>query len=67
MVGELRFVNELAIPPLLERSETGGRKVFDLTMQREQAKTAPGKVAQTCRANRALPQPNPTIRARRPG
>lgn len=62
-VGELGFENELAIPPLLEPQETGGRKIFDLTLQRGRMELLPGKPAETWGVNGVYL--GPTLRARR--
>jgi FtsP/CotA-like multicopper oxidase with cupredoxin domain len=60
-VGELRFENELTIPPLLEPRVDRNRKVFDLTLRRGEAELLPGKLTETWGANGA--QLGPTLRA----
>jgi blue copper oxidase len=62
-VGDLSFVNELAIPPLLEPRKEGGRKIFDLTLQQGRAELLPGRPADTWGANGAYL--GPTLRAER--
>jgi suppressor of ftsI len=62
-VGELRFENELRIPPLLEPYEECDRRVFDLTLQDGRAELLPGRQAETWGANGAYL--GPTLRSRR--
>jgi blue copper oxidase len=63
-VGQLRFQNELRIPPLLEpRIDGTGRKVFDLRLQAGTSELLAGKRTQTWGANGAYL--GPTIRAAR--
>jgi len=63
-VGQLGFVNQLKIPPLLEpRLDGAGRKVFDLRLQQATCELLPGKLTQTWGANGAYL--GPTIRATR--
>jgi blue copper oxidase len=62
-VGELRFENELEIPPLLEPREEGDRRVFDLNLQEGRARLLPGAQAETWGANG--PYLGPTLRAGR--
>jgi FtsP/CotA-like multicopper oxidase with cupredoxin domain len=61
-VGQLRFQNELRIPPLLEpRVDAAGRKVFDLRLQQGTSELLAGKRTQTWGANGAYL--GPTVRA----
>jgi blue copper oxidase len=63
-LGQLRFQNELRIPPLLEpRIDGAGRKVFDLRLQAGTSQLLAGKPTQTWGANGA--HLGPTIRAAR--
>ncbi len=63
-VGELRFANELKIPPLLDaRRDDAGRQVFDLTLQAGTSELLPGKTTATWGANG--PYLGPTLRASR--
>jgi blue copper oxidase len=63
-VGQLRFGNQLKIPPLLEpRLDGAGRKVFDLRLQQGTSELLAGKPTQTWGANGAYL--GPTIRAAR--
>jgi Multicopper oxidase len=64
-VGELRFANELRVPPLAEpKVSEPGRKVFDLSLEQGRTDLLPGKPAETRGRERALPGPDA---ARRPG
>jgi blue copper oxidase len=61
-VGELRFENELRIPPLLPpRPDAEGRKVFDLELQAGSSELRPGTTSETWGANGSYL--GPTIRA----
>jgi FtsP/CotA-like multicopper oxidase with cupredoxin domain len=63
-LGQLRFQNELRIPPLLEpRVDDAGRKVFGLRLQQGTSQLLAGKSTQTWGANGA--HLGPTIRAAR--
>jgi FtsP/CotA-like multicopper oxidase with cupredoxin domain len=62
-VGDLRFANELAIPPLLEPREEGRRKIFELTVRVGHTPLLPGKPAQTRGVNGSYL--GPTLRAAR--
>jgi blue copper oxidase len=63
-VGQLGFVNQLKIPPLLEPHLDGaGRKVFDLQLQQGTSDFLVGKRTQTWGANGAYL--GPTLRAAR--
>jgi blue copper oxidase len=63
-VGQLRFANQLRIPPLLEpRVDEAGRKVFDLRLQQGSSELLAGKPTQTWGANGSYL--GPTIRAAR--
>jgi FtsP/CotA-like multicopper oxidase with cupredoxin domain len=63
-VGEREFERKLKIPPLLEpRIDGGGRKVFDLDLQRGRAELLPGTTAETWGINGA--HLGPTLRAER--
>jgi suppressor of ftsI len=63
-VGQLRFHNELRIPPLLEpRMDGAGRKVFDLRLHAGTSELLAGKRTQTWGANGAYL--GPTLRAAR--
>jgi blue copper oxidase len=62
--GQLRFQNELRIPPLLEpRVDDAGRKVFDLRLQQGTSELLAGKPTTTWGANGAYL--GPTVRAAR--
>jgi FtsP/CotA-like multicopper oxidase with cupredoxin domain len=62
--GELRYENELQIPPLAEPTvDEPGRKVFDLGLQEGTAELLPGKPAETWGING--PHLGPTLRAER--
>ena len=61
-VGNLKFDNPIAIPPLLEpRTDDEGRKVFDLTITAGKAELIPGKRTDTWGING--PYLSPTLRA----
>jgi len=63
-VGQLRFQNQLKIPPLLEpRVDGTGRKVFDLRVQAGTSELLAGKPTETWGANGAYL--GPTLRATR--
>jgi blue copper oxidase len=63
-LGQLRFANQLKIPPLLEpRVDGAGRKVFDLRLQQGTSQLLAGKPTQTWGANGTYL--GPTIRATR--
>jgi FtsP/CotA-like multicopper oxidase with cupredoxin domain len=62
-VGELRFENELRIPPLLRPRDEDGRRVFELTLEGGRAELLPGKRAETWGANGSYL--GPTLRAGR--
>jgi FtsP/CotA-like multicopper oxidase with cupredoxin domain len=63
-VGQLRFQNQLRIPPLLQpRVDGAGRKVFDLRLQSGTSQLLAGKPTATWGANGA--HLGPTIRATR--
>ncbi|MEX0762381.1 MAG: multicopper oxidase domain-containing protein [Dehalococcoidia bacterium] len=63
-VGELTFVNRLAIPELLDPvTDERGRKVFDLTFTAGEAELLPGKRSATWGLNG--PYLSPTLRASR--
>jgi blue copper oxidase len=61
-VGQLRFQNELQIPPLLEpRLDGAGRKIFDLRLQQGTSRFLPATSTPTWGANGAYL--GPTLRA----
>jgi FtsP/CotA-like multicopper oxidase with cupredoxin domain len=63
-VGMLAFANELRVPPLLQpRVDSGGRKVFDLTLQAGESVLVGGKTTPTWGVNG--PHLSPTLRAAR--
>jgi FtsP/CotA-like multicopper oxidase with cupredoxin domain len=63
-VGQLRFQNQLKVPPLLQpRVDGAGRKVFDLRLQAGTSELLAGKRTETWGANGAYL--GPTIRAAR--
>lgn len=63
-VGQLRFANQLKIPPLLQpRVDGTGRKIFDLHLQQDTSELLAGKPTQTWGANGTYL--GPTIRAAR--
>lgn len=62
-VGELRFLNELAVPPLLEPSEVAGARSSTSSCRFGQAELLPDKMADTWGANGAYLEP--TLRAER--
>jgi FtsP/CotA-like multicopper oxidase with cupredoxin domain len=63
-VGQLRFANQLKIPPLLEpRTDGAGRKIFDLRLQAGTSELLAGRRTETWGANGAYL--GPTIRAAR--
>jgi blue copper oxidase len=62
-VGELRFENELRIPPLLEARAEDDQRVFDLTLREGRAELLPGKQTDIWGANGAYL--GPTLRATR--
>jgi blue copper oxidase len=62
--GQLKFENELDIPPLAKSStDEAGRKVFELKLQQGTAEFLPGKPTQTWGVNG--PHLGPTLRAER--
>jgi blue copper oxidase len=63
-VGQLRFQNQLKVPPLLQpRIDSAGRKVFDLRLQAGTSELLAGKPTTTWGANGAYL--GPTLRAAR--
>jgi blue copper oxidase len=63
-LGQLRFANQLKIPPLLQpRADGAGRKVFDLCLQQGTSQLLAGKPTTTWGANGA--HLGPTLRATR--
>jgi FtsP/CotA-like multicopper oxidase with cupredoxin domain len=62
-IDQLRFENELKVPPLLEPREEDGRKVFDVRLQTGTSHFLPGKPAETWGVNG--PYLGPTLRAGR--
>jgi FtsP/CotA-like multicopper oxidase with cupredoxin domain len=63
-VGDIDFINPLAIPPLLApEPDANGRKTFDLTLQTGQTRIIPDGTAETWGING--PFLGPTLRARR--